>query len=188
MNRERGTWTGGAVSILFTLLILLSFWDAERYQWPGDPRWYEPDQPIAYSHKTHAGDHAIDCLFCHYAATESRMAAIPDAATCMKCHSEVLQENPEVLKVVDAMERGRPIEWIRVTDMPDFVYFNHSRHLSKGVDCQTCHGPVETMDRVRQVNRMTMGWCIECHRNYTTDPPPEIAPVNASVECSVCHY
>ena len=183
-----GLWTGSVVSAVFTALILISFWDPARYQWPGDPRGYEPVQPIAYSHRLHAGEYAIDCLFCHYAATESRMAAIPDAETCMKCHREVLKESPEVQKIAAAVETGRPIEWIRVTDMPDFVYFNHSRHVSKRVACEICHGPVETMERVRQESRMTMGWCLECHRAWTTDPPPGIAPVNASVECSVCHY
>jgi hypothetical protein len=177
-----------AVSGVFTLLIFVSFWDPARYRLPGDPRGYEPVQPIAYSHEVHAGDHGIDCRFCHYAAESSRTAGVPDAATCMKCHTQIKKDSPEVAKIARAVRTGEAIEWVRVTDLPDFVYFDHSRHVSKGVACQVCHGPVETMERVRQETRMTMGWCIECHRDYTTDPPPEIAPVSASVECSVCHY
>lgn len=181
--------TGGAVlSSVFTVLIVVSFWDPARYRLPGDERGYEPVQPIPYSHKVHAGEYGIPCEFCHYAASKSRTAGVPDAATCMKCHTQVLKDSPELRKISTALATRTPIQWVRVTDLPDFVQFDHSRHVQKGVTCQTCHGPIQTMERVRQETKMTMGWCIACHRDYTTDPPPELAPVHASVDCSVCHY
>ena len=181
-------WTGGVISCVFTAIIILSFWDPAYYKAIGDQTGYMPVQPVAYSHKQHAGDFSIPCLFCHTAAPQSRVAGIPDAAICMKCHSQVTNDSPEIQKVVGAIESGTSIEWIRVTNLPDFVYFNHSRHIAREIECQHCHGPVETMDRVYEQTRMTMGWCVDCHREYMVNPPPETGPVEASVECSVCHY
>ena len=153
---------------------------------------YEPIQPIAYSHKVHAGDNAIDCNYCHSSARSSRIAGIPSANVCMNCHmyidgSEITDESgllkyhgensPEIAKIYaaigwDPVDRAyikgyeqQPIRWIRVHNLPDFTYFNHAQHVTAGkVACQTCHGPVEAMEIVFQYSELTMGWCINCHR------------------------
>ncbi len=184
----RGLAAAAASSVVFSVIIVVTLWDQARYRMPEDPTGYEPVQPVAYSHELHAGDFRIPCELCHYAAPKGRFAGIPDAATCMKCHADIKPESPEVQKVARAVETGEPIAWTRVIDLPDFVYFDHSRHVGSGVACQTCHGPVETMERVRQVRRMSMGWCVECHRQYDREPPEGFEHVAPSVECSVCHY
>lgn len=130
---------------------------------------YEPDQPILFSHKIHAGDNQIDCKYCHTTVTESKHAGIPSVSLCMNCHTAVrIGRNTgteEIAKIYKALETGKPIEWIRVHNLPDHSYFNHAQHVSAGkVQCESCHGDVKTMDRIRQVQPLSMGWCIECHR------------------------
>ena len=148
-------------------------------------RGYEPLQPIAYSHAVHAGQFKLDCLFCHYGAERSRHAGVPPAQVCMNCHSQVKSDSPEIQKISTAMESGTPIAWTRVHRLPDHAYFDHSRHVaSAGIRCQTCHGPVETMTRVRQEGTMSMGFCLDCHRKSGASGN---APV-PSTDCSVCHY
>ncbi|GBC79077.1 Menaquinone reductase, multiheme cytochrome c subunit [bacterium HR09] len=186
---------------------------------PGNDVGYEPDQPIAFSHRLHAGELAIDCLYCHFGAERSRHAGIPAASVCMNCHRFVtaplgavraeeakakkegrapgLVVSPELAKLYRALglneklqpEPGappQPIAWVRVHRLPDFVYFDHRPHVLSGVTCQTCHGPVETMERLRQASDLTMGWCVNCHRT-----PREVKPgtvLTASVDCAVCHF
>lgn len=130
---------------------------------------YEPDQPILFSHKIHAGINQIDCRYCHTTVTESKHAGIPSVQVCMNCHNVVRQGRhsgtEEIAKIYQAMETGKPIEWIRVHNLPDHAYFNHAQHVGAGkLDCAECHGEVENMHRIRQVNDLSMGWCIECHR------------------------
>jgi hypothetical protein len=130
---------------------------------------YEPDQPVLFSHKIHAGDNQIDCKYCHTTVTESKHAGIPSVSLCMNCHTAVrIGRNTgteEIAKIYKALETGKPIEWIRVHNLPDHSYFNHAQHVSAGkVQCESCHGDVKTMDRIRQVQPLSMGWCIECHR------------------------
>jgi len=131
---------------------------------------YAPEQPIAFSHKLHAGDNQIACLYCHFAATKSRHAGIPPANVCMNCHGILRKETAELAKLKEAVAQGRPIEWIKVHNLPDFVYFNHSQHVLSSVACRDCHGPVETMARVRQEKPLTMGWCLDCHRQRGIGP------------------
>ncbi len=157
---------------------------------------YAPEQPIPFSHKLHAGDNKIPCQYCHVNAEKSRHASVPAVGVCMNCHSVVKTESPHIQKIRKAYAEGRPIEWIRVHELPDYVYFPHHRHVLKGVACQTCHGPIQEMERVEQYGALTMGWCMECHRGQTT--PKEIlakvypgvknphGPV-APTECSTCH-
>lgn len=146
---------------------------------------YEPEQPIAYSHAVHAGQRRIDCLYCHFGAERSRYAGVPPAQVCMNCHSQVKRDSPEVQKIEAAVESGTPIAWIRVHRFPDHAYFDHSRHVAvAGIRCQSCHGPVETMTRVRQVESMSMGFCLDCHRK-SERPGNGLAP---STDCSACHY
>jgi len=130
----------------------------------GVHRGYEPAQPIAFSHKLHAGDSKIPCLYCHGGARTSRHAGIPPLNVCMNCHSILPKQTVEIEKVKEAVQRGQAIAWIKVHNLPDFVYFSHAQHVTGGVACTSCHGPVDTMARIRQDAPLTMGWCLDCHR------------------------
>jgi len=159
---------------------------------------YEPEQPIHYSHKLHAGDHQIPCLYCHFGAEKGRHAGIPPANVCMNCHTWVKRDSPEIKKIKEAIANNKPIEWIKVHYLPDFVYFNHSQHVVVGkVACQECHGPIQAMTRVRQENTLSMGWCIDCHRTKGVLPPeghvdssdPDAREkVLNGLDCQKCHY
>ncbi len=187
---------------------------------PGNNQGFEPRQPIAYSHRLHAGELAIDCQYCHAGAERSRHAGIPAASVCMNCHrlvtasrSAVRSEElaaeaegrkptrviaPELAKLYGALGLGddlepdpertpRPIAWTRIHQLPDFAYFDHRPHVAAGVECQRCHGPIETMERVRQVESLSMGWCLDCHR----DPAHAglgAGTAAASTDCVACHY
>ncbi|MBZ0115432.1 MAG: cytochrome c family protein [Sandaracinaceae bacterium] len=148
---------------------------------------YEPTQPIQYSHALHAGTRQIPCQYCHYDAERSRHAGIPAAEVCMNCHSQVLTESPEIQRLRGYIERGEPIPWERVHRLPDFVYFNHSWHIEAGRQCAECHGAIEQMARVRQDQPLTMGWCLDCHRQHNATQPPGSEQI-ASTDCSACHY
>src|SRR5437899_1955917 len=142
---------------------------------------YSPEQPIAFPHKVHAGDNKIACLYCHYAARTSRHAGIPPASVCMNCHTVLEKQTVEIEKLKEAVQQQRPVRWVKVHNLPDFVYFNHSQHVVSGVACQRCHGPVETMDRVEQAAPLTMGWCLGCHRAEAHVPTSTFARVAANV-------
>jgi hypothetical protein len=205
---------------------------------PGNDKGYEPVQPIEFSHRLHAGEMGIDCLYCHSSADKSRHAGIPAASTCMNCHKSVratlgavraederrategvsgtehgLEEtlvgnsavaqrrivSPEIAKLYEALaldpetlepdpeRKAKAIEWVQIHKLADFVYFDHSAHVNAGVSCQECHGPVETMERVRQVEDLSMGWCVNCHRG-TARNGVNGKPVQPSTDCIVCHY
>ena len=159
---------------------------------------YSPEQPIAFPHRVHAGDNKIPCLYCHYAARTSRHAGIPPASLCMNCHAMLEKQTVAIEKLKEAVEQRRPIVWVKVHNLPDFVYFNHSQHVLSGVACQRCHGPVETMNRVKQVSPLTMGWCLECHRQHAHIPTGDFQraalslshkqKAAAGLDCSSCHY
>ncbi|OGQ17096.1 MAG: hypothetical protein A3B70_06785 [Deltaproteobacteria bacterium RIFCSPHIGHO2_02_FULL_40_11] len=125
---------------------------------------YAPTQPIAYSHKLHAGDLKISCFYCHGNAEKTHKAGIPSTQVCMNCHSVVKRDSPEVQKIIDSFENNKPIEWVRIHQLPDFVHFKHNVHIQKGVSCFDCHGRVDKMEVVRQEKPLSMGWCFECHR------------------------
>jgi mono/diheme cytochrome c family protein len=130
---------------------------------------YEPDQSILFSHKIHAGDNQIDCKYCHTSVTISKHAGIPSVNLCMNCHTAVRKGRysgtKEIAKIYSAIETGKPIQWIKVHNLPDHSYFNHAQHVVAGkVQCEACHGDVKTMDRIRQMQPLSMGWCIGCHR------------------------
>jgi len=161
------------------LVIGLCFLAFEATSNMGRQQNYEPAQPIAFSHKLHAGINGVDCQYCHSGARKGKSAVIPSAMVCMNCHKAVA-EGPEygteeIAKIYDAVDwdvetqtfgdNPKPIEWVRIHNLPDHVYFNHSQHVVAGqVECQTCHGNVEEMDKVKQVETLGMGWCIDCHR------------------------
>src|SRR5947209_927301 len=157
---------------------------------------YAPPQPIAFSHRLHAGTYRVPCLYCHFAAEKSRHAGIPPAGVCMNCHGQLRVASAEVERLKEAVAQVRPIRWTKVHNLPDFVYFNHSQHVNAGVACQRCHGPVETMDRVRQVSPLTMGWCLGCHRQEEVVPPSQRSAAartaghvaSGGLDCGKCHY
>ena len=134
-------------------------------------------QPIAFSHARHVTDVGIDCQYCHAYARRGPIAGIPSAQRCVGCHQVVLNDRPEVLRVLEYWENEEPIPWIRVHDLPDYVRFAHKPHIRAGVDCAECHGQVETMHAAVRVESLSMGWCLSCHeeRDVTRD-------------CLACHY
>lgn len=191
--------TAKIISLLITVIGLGVVWQGSIFRGLGNQQGYQPVQPINFSHKVHAGDNQIQCLYCHSSADRSALAGIPAATTCMNCHKQVLKDSPEIQKIVTALQQNRPIEWIKVNDLPDHVRFNHSRHVTAGVKCQVCHGPVETEDRVSQADALSMGMCVTCHRTHrevTLDENgrPHVAKeatpkrLMASTDCSVCHH
>ena len=130
------------------------------------------EQPIQFSHAHHVGGMGIDCRYCHTSVEESAFANIPPTKTCMNCHSQIWSTAPILEPVRASFRDNTPLEWTRVHDLPDFVYFNHSIHVKKGVGCDTCHGPVDRMPLVYQQASLQMSWCLDCHRN----PAPNLRP------------
>lgn len=123
------------------------------------------EQPVPFSHAHHVGGLGIDCRYCHTSVEISAFAGLPSTETCMTCHSQ-LWTNAEMLRPVRrSLENGTPLRWKRVHDLPDFVYFNHSAHVANGVACESCHGRVDRMPLMHQAKPLTMGWCLDCHRN-----------------------
>lgn len=168
---------------------------------------YQPEQPIAFSHKLHAGQYEIDCQYCHTGVEIAKSANIPSVNICMNCHSQVKTDSPEIQKLYAAQESGEPIEWVRIHNLPDLAYFNHSQHVAVGgIECQTCHGDIQEMEVVKQYAPLTMGWCIDCHRNTElntqgngyydklvemhnkTSADPMVVEDIGGLECSKCHY
>ena len=168
---------------------------------------YTPTQPIAFSHALHAGQYEIDCQYCHTGVRKSKNANIPSPNICMNCHSAIKTESPEIQKIYAAFEENRPIEWVRVHNLPDLAYFNHSQHVAVGeIECQTCHGEIQEMEVVGQAKLLTMGWCIDCHRQTDVNAKgnayyDKLVELHSEVskdgmkvedigglECSKCHY
>jgi hypothetical protein len=171
-----------------------------------------PEQPVPFSHKHHAGGLGIDCRYCHTSVETSAFAGIPPTETCMTCHSQLWTEAQLLAPVRASLLQDRPLVWTRVNDLPDFVYFNHSIHISKGVSCVQCHGRVDQMALTRQSQPLFMQFCLDCHRNpaprlrpreYVFDlawqPPPGQQPAGEQLmqyyhietahlsDCSICH-
>lgn len=169
-------WTNNipiAIGVLAPLLgaglvFAVWYWFSPSYTDVG----YRPEQPVPYSHKLHAGDMGIDCRYCHNTVEKAAHAAIPPTATCMNCHEQVKTESQRLRKVRESYASGEPIPWIRVHMLPDYAYFDHSAHVGAGVGCASCHGRVDKMVVVEQQKPLSMGWCIDCHRN----PEPNLRP------------
>jgi respiratory nitrate reductase gamma subunit len=199
------------------LALIPHLWSAPM---PGNHKGYEPLQPIAFSHRLHAGELQVSCLYCHHDAEKGPHAGIPAASECMSCHrfvtaplAEVRAEferatqekrepltiiNPEVGKLYSALglnDKLKPdpdkpsslIHWVKVHNLPAFTHFDHRAHVGAGVECQHCHGPVETMERVRQVEDLSMGWCVQCHRDASENGVAG-KQVHASNDCTTCHH
>lgn len=165
---------------------------------------YRPEQPVHYSHRLHAGELGLDCRYCHANVERSQEAMVPPTQTCMGCHSVIHTETGSLQPVRDSWASGEPIEWVRVHKLPEHVYFDHSVHLAAGVGCASCHGRVDQMDVVQIDQPISMGWCLDCHRNPTEAlrPRDQItnmewtpdghgderrASVNPPEHCSGCH-
>jgi hypothetical protein len=133
------------------------------------------DQPVAFDHRHHVRDDGIDCLYCHYEAERSKFAGAPPTSVCMNCHSQVWQESARLAPVRESWFSDQPIRWVRVHQLPGFVYFDHSAHVSHGVGCVECHGRVDLMGQVYPTQSLTMKWCLDCH----TDPDPHLRPNSA---------
>lgn len=149
---------------------------------------YQPIQPVPYSHKLHAGDLGIDCRYCHNTVERAAHAAIPPTATCMNCHSTILTKSLNLEPIRKSFETGDAVRWKRVHLLPDYVYFNHSAHIAAGVGCVTCHGRVDQMDKVSQVQPLSMSWCLECHRNATPNLRPVSEVTNMTWDAKVANY
>jgi hypothetical protein len=170
---------------------------------------YQPEQPVPYSHALHAGQLGIDCRYCHNTVERSPFASIPPTQTCMNCHTAIRPDSEKLLRVRESHATGMPVEWVRVHDLPDFVYFNHSAHVNRGVGCVECHGRVDKMEVVYWEKPLSMAWCLSCHRNpddrlrpldqitnmswERPDDPSygaqlrKALDVNPSQDCSTCH-
>lgn len=122
------------------------------------------DQPVQFSHAHHVGGIGIDCRYCHTSVEQAASASIPPTQTCMNCHSQIWAQSPYLEPVRASLQSGESLEWIRVHDLPDFVYFNHSIHVKKGMGCETCHGRIDQMPGIQQVSSLQMEWCLACHR------------------------
>jgi hypothetical protein len=135
---------------------------------------YEPIQPVPFSHAIHAGQLGIDCRYCHGGVEKSWVANIPAASTCMNCHSQVLKDDPRLAIVRESATNNTPIPWVQVHITPDYVYFNHAVHVTRGISCVECHGRVDQMDEVRHAKPFSMSFCLDCHR----DPAAHIRPTD----------
>jgi len=133
---------------------------------------YQPFQPVPFSHAMHAGELGMDCRYCHTSVEHAAFAAIPPTQTCMNCHTQIRKDSPKLVKVQESYQTGLSIDWIKVHSLPDYAYFDHSAHISRGIGCVSCHGRVDQMEVVHQHAPLSMGWCLECHRN----PEPHLRP------------
>ncbi|MES3016441.1 MAG: cytochrome c3 family protein [Bacteroidota bacterium] len=214
--------------ILFVVLLLVIFLGSAGWMgmWEtGVHTGYQPVQPIKFSHQLHAGVNKIDCQYCHTGAFTSKNASIPSLNVCMNCHNYVTasdkydgKTSPEIAKIYHALDYNettkqygtntKPVEWIRIHNLPDLAYFNHSQHVSvAGIECQKCHGPIQTMEEIYQFAPLTMKWCINCHKETEVDHKDNpyydrliaahdklkkgekvTAAVLGGLECSKCHY
>ena len=168
------------------------------------------EQPVQFSHRHHVKDDGIDCRYCHTSVETSAFAGIPPTKTCMNCHSQIWSQAPILEPIRASFREDKPIRWVRVHDLPDFVYFNHSIHVKKGMGCETCHGRIDNMPLTLQENTLQMEWCINCHRNpanyvrpraeiYTMGYKPPVPQsvlgpqlvkdygIRGNTSCSTCH-
>jgi hypothetical protein len=211
---EFPTWTDRLVPVLGAVIVLAPVYLVAMVYYGGSPQTtdvgYRPIQPVEFSHAMHAGDLGIDCRYCHNTVDRAAFAAVPPTATCMNCHKQIAADGEKLLLVRQAAASGDAIPWIRVNDLPDYVYFDHSAHVTRGVSCVSCHGRIDKMERVYQAHTLSMGWCLDCHRN----PEPHLRPqsvitdldwepgedpvlfgerlrkqnnINPKTDCSTCH-
>lgn len=153
-----------ALGIVFALVGAIGFiwyYFSPKYTAVG----YEPEQPIAFSHAKHAGELGLDCRYCHSTVEKTQFAALPSTATCMGCHNKIKSTSPRIALLKTSFEQKTPVPWVQVNFVPRYAHFDHSAHVTAGVNCSTCHGRVDTMETIHQVQPLSMGWCLECHNN-----------------------
>lgn len=156
---------GGGV-VTFIVAYYFSFWNVQVG--------YAPTQPVPFSHRLHAGQLGMDCRYCHANVERSFEAMVPPTQTCMGCHSVIRTDSAALAPIRESWESGEPMEWVRVHNVPDHAYFDHSIHVSAGVGCATCHGRIDQMEVVTLQSPLSMSWCLDCHR----DPEPNLRPVS----------
>jgi mono/diheme cytochrome c family protein len=195
----------GTVAFVFVAVSLKATFDG---LWTiGVQQGYAPTQPIPFSHKLHAGYYEIDCKYCHTGVEKGKSAVIPSANVCMNCHNAIRTDSKNIQKIYDAIINDEPIQWVRVHNLPDLSYFNHAQHVKvAGIECETCHGNIKEMEVVQQISLLTMGWCINCHRETNvkvqgneyyerveqihkevSKEPLKVEDIGG-LECSKCHY
>lgn len=172
----------GAVAILVTIILVGWLAEPNRYVLG-----YAPKQPIPFSHRLHAGVNHIPCQYCHTNAARSPHATVPAVQTCMNCHRFTKVDNPYIKKIAAIYGSGEPLKWKRVYELPSYVFFDHRAHVNAGIQCQSCHGPVQAMDVLTRVLNMRMGHCLACHRDprpyLPVDSPIKVGPT----DCNACH-
>ena len=194
------------VFLVLFLIYLFWYWFSPKHLEVG----YQPTQPIPYSHQLHSGELGIDCRYCHYNVEDASHSNIPSSELCLNCHNYIKTDSPHIKKIKESFDNNEPIEWVKVHMLPDYAYFNHSRHVNSGVSCVQCHGRVDQMEVVRQAESLSMSWCLECHRNpegkiwpkdkvtqlwWEPDEDPiemgkrlvEEYHLNPNAQCSTCH-
>ncbi len=196
----------GSVSVTVFVIAFIWYYFSPWYTDVG----YQPKQPVPFSHKLHADDLGLDCRYCHNFVEVSAHANVPPTQTCMNCHKLILPESEKLLPIRESWSKKIPMEWIRIHKVPDYAYFNHSAHLNAGIGCASCHGNIARMEVVTQQKPLSMGWCLDCHR----DPRMHIRPrseltnmqwlppenqlefaekqmkeknINPTIQCSGCH-
>ncbi len=198
--------TGAGILFVVFAVFFFFYWGSPKFTDVG----YRPVQPVPYSHKLHAGDLGIDCRYCHYQVEYSRHANVPATKVCMNCHSIIGTDRETLDLVRESYANNTPIEWVRVHMLPEYAYFEHAIHLRAGVGCISCHGNVAMMEEVLQVQTLSMGWCLDCHRNPEDHirPPSQVTnmywmppsdheewvhqfidemQINPPEDCSACH-
>jgi hypothetical protein len=207
-------WTNKIPVVLLASVVFFICFVVFAFAYWGSPKnyvvGYQPVQPIAFSHQLHAGQMGMDCRYCHYNVERGRHAGVPPTETCLNCHKIVKTDSPEIKKLVSYHEKGLPVPWVRVHKLADFAYFDHSAHVNKGVSCVECHGRIDQMTEVRIEKPLSMGWCLDCHRNpashirdrakitdlaWKPDGDPaqlgrefmKLYNVNPRTDCSTCH-
>jgi hypothetical protein len=157
----------GGIAVI-AVIAAVWYWFSPRFTDAG----YMPEQPVPYSHKLHAGDLQMDCRYCHVGVERSPVAGVPPTQTCMNCHTMIKPDSIKLAPVRDSWMTGKPIPWVRVHKIPDYARFDHSAHIVAGVGCEECHGRIDQMLEVRQMQPLSMGWCLDCHR----DPASHLRP------------
>ena len=161
-------WTN-RIPLIIVIFVFIGLTSTVGFIWYyGSPKYtdvgYAPKQPIDYSHKLHAGELGMDCRYCHTTVERSAVAGIPPTQTCMNCHTLVKAESEKLTVLLDSWATGKSIGWIRIHNLPNYAYFDHSAHLSAGIGCESCHGKITEMEVVQLTEPLSMSWCLDCHR------------------------
>ena len=178
-------WVAALVVLVGTgAVFAVTYWFSPLYTDVG----YSPEQPVPFSHKLHAGDLGLDCRYCHNTVETAAHAAVPPTATCMNCHRAIKADSEAIKPLVESFAANKPMHWVNVHMLPDYAIFDHSAHVAAGVGCVTCHGRVDQMEVVQQVQPLSMGWCMDCHKNPTPNLRPRDQVTNMAYDALVEAY